>query len=204
MITIRPFEADDLTALYGISLMNALAGADASHLYRDPKMMGHIYSAPYAVLEPGLALVVEDGEGVAGFAVGTADTGLWEARLERAWWPLLRSRYADPSTVPSEARTLDQQRAYMIHRPVLTPLAVTGDYPAHLHLNLAPRRHGRGLSAKLFEAWLALAMRHRIERMHVGVRRDNERGIRFWARQAFVPITPDDGLCGRTLWMGRG
>ncbi|HZR85597.1 MAG TPA: hypothetical protein VFB02_02280 [Bradyrhizobium sp.] len=50
--------------------------------------MGRIYSAPYACLEPDLALVVEDSAGVAGFAVGTTDTQSWEMRLEREWWPV--------------------------------------------------------------------------------------------------------------------
>jgi hypothetical protein len=66
MLTIRPFHADDLDDLYKISLATGLAGDDASHLYADPRLMGHIYSAPYALLEPQLAFVVEDQEGVAG------------------------------------------------------------------------------------------------------------------------------------------
>jgi len=38
-------------------------GGDASHLYKDAELMGHIYSAPYALLEPGLVLVAVDGDG---------------------------------------------------------------------------------------------------------------------------------------------
>ena len=83
-----------------ISLATGFAGGDASHLYDDPRMMGHIYSAPYALLDPGLALVVEDGQGVAGFVVGTVDTSSWERKLEREWWPSLRRQYADPTDTP--------------------------------------------------------------------------------------------------------
>ena len=53
---IRPFQSDDLDALYRISLATGLAGGDASHLYEDAKLMGHIYAAPYAVLEPQLGM----------------------------------------------------------------------------------------------------------------------------------------------------
>ncbi len=35
-------------ACYSISLATGFAGGDASHLYRDPRLMGHIYIAPYA------------------------------------------------------------------------------------------------------------------------------------------------------------
>jgi len=61
--------------------------------------MGHIYSAPYALLEPGLVAVAVDGDGdgdgdeVAGFAAGAIDTLQWEDILEQDWWPALRRRY---------------------------------------------------------------------------------------------------------------
>src|SRR5580704_8938465 len=104
---IRPLEAADLEACYAISLATGFEGGDAAHLYRDPKMMGHIYLGPYAVLEPALALVVEDGDGVAGFAVGTADTIAWEERLEHDWWPALRARYAEPADVDRKSTRLN-------------------------------------------------------------------------------------------------
>jgi hypothetical protein len=81
MMIIRPYQPDDLDALYAISLATGFEGGDASHLYDDPRLIGHIYSAPYAVLEPELALVVEDRDGVAGFVVGVTDTSAWERSL---------------------------------------------------------------------------------------------------------------------------
>jgi hypothetical protein len=74
MIKLRPFRSADLNALYAISLATGHKGGDASHLYEDAELMGHIYSAPYALIEPDLVLVVEDGDVVAGFAVGAIDT----------------------------------------------------------------------------------------------------------------------------------
>jgi GNAT superfamily N-acetyltransferase len=193
---IRPFEPADLEACYAISLATGFEGGDASHLYRDPKMMGHIYVAPYALLEPALALVVQDGDGVAGFAVGTADTVAWEARLEREWWPSLRRQYADPIDVPPADRTPDQRRAFMIHHPEKTPAAIAGKFPAHLHLNLLPRTQRRGVGSALVTAWLEKAGAHAV---HVGVNRANGGAVRFWAAHAFEALT----VPGRTLWMGR-
>lgn len=39
-------------------------GGDASHRYQDVKLIGHVYSAPYALLEAGLVLVVAEGDAV--------------------------------------------------------------------------------------------------------------------------------------------
>ena len=194
MTDIRPFKPADLEACYAISLATGFEGGDASHLYRDPKLMGHIYVAPYALLEPALAFVVEDGEGVAGFAVGTADTAAWEERLEREWWPGLRKQYADPV----EQHTADDRRLHMIHHPAKTPTDIAGKFPAHLHMNLLPRLQRRGVGSKLLGLWLGKVAGNVPINVHVGVNRTNAGGARFWAARGFQPIAE----YGRTLWMG--
>jgi GNAT superfamily N-acetyltransferase len=201
MVTIRPFHADDLDHLYGISLATGAAGGDASHLYADPKLMGHIYSAPYARLDPQLALVVEDEEGVAGVAVGTADTTAWEERLEREWWPSLRAEYGMPHKANDPARTPDQQRIVAIYTPARTPRSVALNFPAHLHLNLLPRLHRRGVGRELFNRWRAAAGEAGAKAMHVGINRANVGALGFWGKMGFVGLTVD-GLQGRTIWMG--
>ncbi len=103
---------------------------------------------------PPLTFVVEDGAGVAGFVTGTPDTVAWEDRLERDWWPSLRALYADPSDVPADLRSPDQRRAFMIHHPTRTPDVVVARYPAHLHMNLLPRLHRRGIGSRLLASWL--------------------------------------------------
>jgi GNAT superfamily N-acetyltransferase len=203
MPSIRLFEPPDLEACYAISLATGLEGGDASHLYRDPKMMGHIYVAPYALQEPALALVVEDGDGVAGFAVGTTDTASWEARLERAWWPALRARYADSADIAPADRTPDQRRAFLIHHPAKTPAAVAEKYPAHLHMNLLPRVQRRGVGSTLLETWLERAASVGAHDLHVGVNRGNGGAIRFWASRRFKALTVPSHVDERTLWMGR-
>jgi GNAT superfamily N-acetyltransferase len=201
-IEIRRFEAKDLDACYAISLATGLAGGDASHLYQDPRMMGHIYVAPYAALEPGLTFVVEDRSGVAGFVAGTDDTTAWEARLELDWWPSLRKRYVDPAGVPPASYTADQRRASMIHHPARTPAAVAARYPGHLHMNLLPRLQRRGIGTRLLATWLDAALRRGAQAFHVGVNGANTGAIDFWRRQGFEPLAPDGLPAGRTLWMG--
>jgi GNAT superfamily N-acetyltransferase len=203
MLTIRPFRTDDLDALYRISLATGHAGGDASHLYADPRLMGHIYAAPYALLEPQLALVVEDGDGVAGFAVGTTDTTAWERRLEQSWWPALRERYALPAGADAAGWTPDQRRAFMIHRPALTPPVVALAYPAHLHLNLLPRLHRRGVGTTLFDHWTSVASTRGAKALHVAVNRANSGATGFWRKIGFTDLALDGLPEGRTLWLGR-
>jgi GNAT superfamily N-acetyltransferase len=202
-LEIRRFSPGDLEALYAISLATGHEGGDASHLYEDGKLTGHIYAAPYAALEPRLALVMEDDKGVAGFVVGTPDTLRWHDRLEAEWWPQLRRQYGDPSTIPSAHRTADQRRAFTIHHPERPPSQVVAAYPAHLHLNLYARLQGRGAGALLFSKWMSCASRLGVAAMHVGVNRANGRAVRFWSKLGFEQLQLLDDGSSRTIWMGR-
>ena len=101
MATIRPYREDDLPALYDICLRTGDSGQDASHLYADPRIIGEIYAAPYGVLQPDLAFVAEDEQGVAAYVLGTPDTRAFEARQEAEWWPRLRTIHPDPPGPPS-------------------------------------------------------------------------------------------------------
>jgi GNAT superfamily N-acetyltransferase len=203
VIKLRQFRSGDLNALYAISLATGHEGGDASHLYEDAKLMGHIYSAPYALLEPTLVLVVVDGDEVVGFAAGTIDTLRWEDVLERNWWPALRRQYPDPEEASFASWTADQRRASAIHHPERAPRDVVDAYPAHLHLNLLPGAQGQGVGLMLLKAWLELASKRGAAGVHVGVNRANLRALRFWSQNNFKDLNPERRAGGRTVWMGR-
>lgn len=192
---VRAYDAGDLDDLYAISLATGLAGGDASARYRDPRMMGHIYSAPYAVLSPSTAFVAEDDRGVAGFIVGVADTAAFEERLEHEWWPTLRQRHANPIG-PPESWNADQRRCFMIHHPSRTPSAVATAFPAHLHMNLLPRVQGQGVGPALLKKWLSAVA---VDAIHVGVNAQNVGAARFWQRHGFDRL---EVSTERTIWMG--
>jgi GNAT superfamily N-acetyltransferase len=203
MLAIRPFQPGDLRDLYAVALQTGDAGKDASSLYADGDLVGHIYAAPYALLEPELTLVAEDGAGVAGYVVGAIDSDAWFDRLERAWWPELRRLYADPSGSPPRTWSPDQFRAFIIHHPQPSPAEVVRAFPAHIHLNLLPRLQGQGVGARLLAAWFAAAEGRGVGPAHVGVNHANSRGLRFWDGQGFARLDIPREIGGRTVWMGR-
>lgn len=149
MVTLRPYRHGDLAALYHICLVTGDAGQDASALHNDPHLIGHLYSAPYGVIEPDNVLVAEDAAGVCGYIVGTYDTDAFAARLEAQWWPALRQRYADTSGLTAA----DRERVAAILRPHRTPAELVAAYPAHIHMNLLERARGQRVGSRLLEAW---------------------------------------------------
>ena len=201
MTQIRPAAAADLDALYGIALLTGDSGADASALHKDPRLIGHIYAAPYATLSPETAFVAEDADGVAGYIVGAADTRAFAARLERDWWPALRGQYTDPSSLRPETWNADQTRAWLIHHPYPTPDRVLRGHPSHLHINLLPRLQGQGMGRALMDTFLAKLRSLGSPGVHLGTSLANSRARRFYDIYGFSTVERPEGARSPTVWM---
>ena len=196
MVRLRPFQPADLQALYRICLLTGDSGADASPLHSDPHLVGHIYAAPYGVLEPEHVLVVEaDGE-LAGYLVGTHDTAAFEQRLAQQWWPRLQEQYrrADLSALTP----IDRMRLASINQPDHAPADLVARFPAHIHMNLLPQLRGQGIGSKLLARWIAEARAANVGGIHLGANSANAAGIAFWTKSGFEPVRTD----GRTAWFG--
>ncbi|UZN03537.1 GNAT family N-acetyltransferase [Cellulomonas sp. S1-8] len=186
--TMRPFHPSDLPGMYRVCLLTGAAGQDATALYRDPELLGHVYCGPYPTADPDLSLVVVDAQGVAGYVVATADTAAFQAWCERAWWPVLRTRYARTDD-PGDG-TQDHVLRTRLHEPDVAP--APSDAPAHLHIDLLPRLQGQGWGRRLI-AGLADALRARdVPGVHLGVSAANARAIAFYEHLGFRRETTYD------------
>ena len=63
---IRRYRSGGPDDLYRICLLTADSGQDATSLFRDSRLPGHLFAAPYGVFEPSLAFVAVDAAGVGG------------------------------------------------------------------------------------------------------------------------------------------
>jgi ribosomal protein S18 acetylase RimI-like enzyme len=200
MVDIRAFRPADLEDLYRICAATAAGGDDASALYRDPRLVGHVYAAPYAALTPLTVFVAEDSHGVGGYIVGAPNTRDFETRLETEWWPGLRKLYRDPSDEPRAGWSGDQLMSYRIHHPSRTARAIAELYPAHLHINLLPRLRGCGIGRRLMDRWLDAVRDMGARGAHLAVGAANRRAIRFYHACGFREMEQSSPAPSAALW----
>jgi len=190
---IRPYRPADIDALYQICLLTGDGGQDATLLHHDPKLLGHCFAAPYGLFEPSLAFVAEDTDGVAGYIVGALNSQAFQKRLERDWWPHLRSRYPEPPPGLSwQQWAPDQRLAQMIHHPWRTPDELAARYPSHLHINLLPRLQGRGYGRQLTQTLTAALRDQGSWGVHLYVVPGNHRADRFYQHVGFTRLPAAD------------
>lgn len=185
---VRAYRPSDLDALYEICLRTGLAGGDASGVIADPRLLGELYVAPYAVLEPELAFVVDDSAGTpGGYIVGALDTRAFEAACERSWWPALRERYPDGQ----ETGHFDDLLVALIHRPLIAEEELVAEYPSHLHIDLLPPFQGRGLGRRLMDRLCEALAAGGSTGVHLGVSVANERATAFYRHLGFEELGND-------------
>jgi ribosomal protein S18 acetylase RimI-like enzyme len=189
---IRPYRASDLDDLYRICLQTGDGGEDATSMFEDPRIMGHVVAAPYGLFEPGLAFVAEDELGVGGYIVGVSDSRAFEKRLETDWWPALRDRYpAPPSELPPDRWTPDQRWAGFIHVPLTAPAELAEDYPSHLHINLLPRLQSQGFGRQMMNTLMRALRGRESAGVHFFVWPTNQRAIGFYQHLGFTVVSAE-------------
>jgi ribosomal protein S18 acetylase RimI-like enzyme len=189
---IRPYRESDLDALYEICVRTADAGGDARGQFSTDELVGDLFAAPYAVLEPHLAFVLDDGEGRAvGYVVGTSDTPEFAARYRDEWIPRLAHKY---EPFEGEPQTPEETMMWLHHHPerMLTP--EVADYPAHLHIDLLPDYQGKGFGRLLMERLYAALAADGADAVHLVMLTANTGARLFYDRLGFHEIAVPDAV----------
>lgn len=80
--------------------------------------------------------------------------------------------------------------------------ALTRDYPAHLHINLAPAYRGCGLGSRLIGTFIAGIAGARCPGVHVVTSR-GARNVAFYERNGFIERGKMPGASGEIVFLGR-
>lgn len=191
-LTVRPATLADLPGVYRVCLQTGDAGGDATALWRDPDLLGHVWAGPYVVGAPEHARVVTHPDsGVCGYLFGCADTRAFEAWQEAAWWPQLRAAYP-----PRDDDSPEADLVRVIHHRHLAPDDIVAAYPAHLHIDLLPVARGLGLGRVLIDGLLADLRAQDVAGIHLDVAASNANAIAFYEHLGFSRLRPfgDGGL----------
>lgn len=193
--TLRPYRPADLDALYEICHLTGLAGKDATGVIEDRRLLGELFAAPYAVLEPDLVTIADlDGQAV-GYIVGTADTVAFEARIEAEWYPAKRTERPQDQA----GGGIDALFTALLHHPVTAVPAIVADFPAHLHIDLLPVLQGQGVGRRMIDGFCAAVAARGASGVHFGVNPANEPALGFYRHLGFEQLAADT----HTITMGK-
>lgn len=185
---IRRCRPEDEAAAYQVCLTTGDGGRDGTHLYRDdPRALGNIFVGPYIHLEPELAFVLEDPQGVCGYVLGALDSRQFYRAFAEEWLAPLRRQHPEPTGDPA-AWTPTQKLYHQYYHPDVVCPEPYAEYPSHLHIDLMPRAQGRGLGRELMQMLLSALTARRTPGVHLGMAPENARAERFYKKLGFYEL----------------
>jgi ribosomal protein S18 acetylase RimI-like enzyme len=199
---IRPATAGDERRAYFVCLKTGDHGQDGEPFYRDdPDALGRIFVGPYLAFERELSLILQDDQGICGYALGAVDSRSFYARYDTEWRPALCSRFPAPDGDPARwTRAQHAHRSY--HHPDYFCPEPYDLYPSHLHIDLLPRAQGRGYGRRMLEQLMDNLRRRGSPGAHLGVSALNTRAYGFYQRLGFGELTRVGEGTEATIYMG--
>jgi ribosomal protein S18 acetylase RimI-like enzyme len=200
---IRPGRPSDQAGAYYVCLKTGDFGKDGEPYYReDPDALGRVFVGPYLEFEPELSLILEDAEGICGYAFGAFDSRKFYARYEAEWRPKLVAQFPAPQGDPSQW-TRVQEIHNVYHHPDYFMPEPYDVYPSHLHIDLLPRAQGRGYGRRMIEQNIETLQRHESPGAHLGVSANNMPAYGFYLKLGFKELVRTGAGNDRCIYMGK-
>jgi ribosomal protein S18 acetylase RimI-like enzyme len=200
---IRPARPGDQPGAYYVCLKTGDHGKDGEPFYReDLDALGRIFVGPYLAFEPELSLILEDDQGVCGYALGAFDSRAFFARYEADWRPDLCVRFPEPQGDPRHWTRVQHVYSWYHHPDYFCPEPYAA-YPSHLHIDLLARARGRGYGRRMLEEVMNRLRQRGSPGAHLGMSELNEPAFGFYQRLGFRELVRTGFGNDRVIYMGK-
>jgi len=200
---IRPATPDDERGAYYVCLKTGDNGRDGEPYYQDdPDALGRIFVGPYLAFEPELSLVLEDSQGICGYALGAFDSHAFYARYEAEWRPSLCARFPAPEGDPA-SWTRAQRAHQSYHLPDYFCPEPYDRYPSHVHIDLLPGAQRRGYGRRMLARLIDTLRSRGSPGAHLGVSGLNRPAFVFYERLGFHELIRVGSGENEVIYMGR-
>ena len=186
--SIRSYKSADTSAVYEICLKTGNSGQDATHLFSDPLVLGHIYVGPYMEFEPQSVFILEDDQGPCGYIMGVLDSQTYYQWMHSEWLPKIRVNYKKPT---GNLDTWDETEKItdLLFHPASQRLLP--DYPAHLHIDLLSRAQGKGQGKLMMDRFIDYLRNNKIPGLHLDLSSRNDRAFNFYRKYGMEELDRD-------------
>jgi ribosomal protein S18 acetylase RimI-like enzyme len=200
---IRAARPGDEAGAYHVCLKTGNYGQDGEPFYReDPDALGRIFVGPYLKFEPDLSLILEDAEGICGYALAAFDSREFYNRYETEWRPQLTANFREPTGDPSKWSRVQQVHSWYHHPDYFTPEPYA-EYPSHMHIDLLARAQSRGLGRRMMEHLMTKLRELGSPGAHLGVSGSNVPAQAFYKKLGFHELVRTGSGNDEVIYMGK-
>ncbi|XP_029463789.1 protein O-GlcNAcase-like [Rhinatrema bivittatum] len=200
--TIRPLLPKDKISLYQMCRESFDIGSDASKtLCAHPDLIGDRFLGSFLSLSPEYFFVVEDAQGLCGYATGAINVWAFLKKCETTWFPIMREKYPKSSGL---GNLFLKQAMMFFHteRPAF-PESVLRHFPSLIQA--VSFSHAMDISAgRILTICLLSALKaNGSQGVFCEVSPTDKQQLDFYNKLGFVEIPATEGWMQETILLGR-
>lgn len=201
--TIRLARPEDQGGAYYVCLKTGDHGRDGEPFYQDdPDALGRIFVGPYIAFEPQLSLILEDAEGICGYALAALDSRSFYDRYDREWRPKLCREFPLPQGEPATLSRAQTVHSWY-HRPDYFCPEPYVQYPSHMHIDLLERARGQGIGRRMMQQQVTKLRELGSPGAHLAVSMQNTPAVEFYAKLGFHELIRQGSPANGSVYLGQ-
>jgi ribosomal protein S18 acetylase RimI-like enzyme len=201
--TVRLARPGDRAAAYYVCLKTGDHGRDGEPFYRDdPDALGRIFVGPYLAYEPELSLVLEDDQGICGYALAALDSRAFYAQHDHEWRRNLCEQFPLPPGDPATWTRAATVHSWY-HQPDYFCPEPYEEYPSHMHIDLLQRARGQGVGRRMMEQLMDELRERGSPGAHLNLSVQNTPALGFYRRLGFHELIRRGTATNGSIYLGK-
>ncbi|XP_051507524.1 protein O-GlcNAcase-like [Myxocyprinus asiaticus] len=201
--TIRPYFPKDESAIYKICREMFNESCDGiSFPDESPDLIGDRFVGGFLTLSPDYGFVLEDEEGICGYALGTVDVKPFVKKCKLSWIPFMQEKYNKPDTEKDMSEAEKMMLSFHEEEEGL-PESFLSNFPSLIKVDIHAKVTDPSVAKSMMGCLLSSLKANGSHGAFCEVRQMDKRMLDFYSKLGCFEVAKMEGFPKDVIIMGR-
>ncbi|MBN3295856.1 OGA GlcNAcase, partial [Amia calva] len=200
--SIRPYFPKDEPSVYKICREIFNEGIDGVPFSEQPDLIGDRLVGGFLNLSPDYGFVLEDEEGICGYALGTADVKPFVKKCKMSWIPTMQEKYNKPDSEKDLSEAEKMMLSFHEEEDGL-PDSFLGNFPSLIKVDIHTKVTDPSVAKSMMGCLLSSLKANGSHGAFCEVRQSDKRMLDFYSKLGCFEVAKMEGFPKDVIIMGR-
>ncbi|XP_015203319.1 protein O-GlcNAcase isoform X1 [Lepisosteus oculatus] len=200
--SIRPYFAKDEPAVYKICREIFNEGIDGVPFSEQPDLIGDRLVGGFLTLSPDYGFVLEDEEGICGYALGTVDVKPFVKKCKMSWIPTMQEKYIKPDVEKDLSEAEKMMLSFHEEQEGL-PESFLSNFPSLIKVDIHTKVTDPSVAKSMMGCLLSSLKANGSHGAFCEVRQNDKRMLDFYSKLGCFEVAKMEGFPKDVIIMGR-
>uniref|UniRef100_A0A672MSM6 Protein O-GlcNAcase n=1 Tax=Sinocyclocheilus grahami TaxID=75366 RepID=A0A672MSM6_SINGR len=202
--TIRPYFPKDESSIYKICKEMFTEGCEGIFFSDEsPDLIGDRLVGGFLTLSPDYGFVLEDEEGICGYALGTVDVKPFVTKCKMSWIPFMQEKYNKPDTEKDLSEAEKMMLSFHEEEEEGLPESFLSNFPSLIKVDIHAKVTDPSVAKSMMGCLLSSLKANGSHGAFCEVRQMDKRMLDFYSKLGCFEVAKMEGFPKDVIIMGR-